>query len=201
MAPTTTTLQRGLAACLIATLATLGPCLAQTGKPAPALKPAAAPAAASAPVSAEPQSTSATFGDWSLNCVHKAGPGDQQVCEVIQSIVVKGQTGPIAQLAIGRTTPGDPLRLTLLLPPNVTLDKRPLVLTADGKTTLVELNWRRCVQGGCMSDAVLTDPDLSRLRGQETAGQIIFKDAADRELKIPMSWRGLPQALDAMLRG
>lgn len=199
MTPMAKTLQRGLAACLVASLALLGPCLAQATKPG-AAPPPAKPAAAPPPVSAEPQSTSATFGDWSLNCVRKAPPGDQQVCEVVQSIVVKGQTGPIAQMAIGHPSPGEPLRLTLLLPPNVTLDKRPQIQTPDAKMTLVEMTWRRCVQGGCLSDASLTDSDLAHLRGLETPGQITFKDASEREVKIPMSWRGLAQALDAMPR-
>ena len=178
---------------------------AQSTRP-PAAAPAvpapapAAPPAAPAPVSAEPQRTSASYGDWVLNCVRRTPSAATAECEVVQTIVVKGQTGPVAQLALGRTAPSEPLRLTLVLPSTVSLGSKPLIRAADDKPAQAELTWRRCLPGGCFSDMVLADADLKRLRTQGEAGEIVFKDAAEREVKISMSWRGLPQALDAMAK-
>lgn len=67
-----------------------------------------------------PQSTTAVFGDWGLRCVgpREGGP-TQHICEVVQSIQVQGQAAPIAQIALGRLQKADPLRLTVVLPNNV----------------------------------------------------------------------------------
>ena len=57
-----------------------------------------------APVPSEPQQTSASFGDWVVRCDHPAatpqGPA-KRVCEAAQSLMIKGQQGPIAQIAFG----------------------------------------------------------------------------------------------------
>ena len=194
------TLARISVATLLGTLLMASTGFAQSTRP-PATAPAAAPAApAPAPVSAEPQRTSASYGDWVLNCIRRTPSTGPAECEVAQTIVVKGQTGPVAQLALGRASPSDPLRLTLALPNNVSLGTKPLLHAADDKPALFELTWRRCLPGGCFSDIALTDAELKRLRTQDQAGEIVFKDAADHEVKISMSWRGLPQALDAMAK-
>ncbi len=190
---------------LIAGLA-LGAVTAQAQTPRPAAprtsaqKPAAAtptPPSPPPPVSAEPQSTSATFGDWVLRCDHPAGAA--RICEVVQSITVQGQ-GTVAQLAFGQPTAADPLRLTVLLPPNITIATRPKVMADAQDSQGMELTWLRCVSGGCMADVTLSDDDLRRLRTRELPGRITFKDAANHDVTIPLSWRGLPQAMDALAK-
>ncbi|WP_271023478.1 hypothetical protein [Rhizobium sp. RCAM05973] len=69
---------------------------------------AAAPASSAAPVSSEPNTTTASFGDWTLRCqrVGEAGKATR-VCEVAQAMQVQGQTAPVAQIAIGRLSPAN----------------------------------------------------------------------------------------------
>lgn len=60
---------------------------------------AAAPAAKpERPVDAEPNSTVASFGDWTLRCQIRA----------------QDQQNPMAELAVGRLKKADPLRLTIV---------------------------------------------------------------------------------------
>ncbi|HRI90508.1 MAG TPA: invasion associated locus B family protein [Accumulibacter sp.] len=168
--------------------------------PAPSA-PAATPPAAAAAVSQVPERTTATFGDWTLRCERPATPVNaQRVCEIAQAIQVQGQQGPVAQLAIGRVQKSDPLKLTIVLPNNVTLTAAPKIAAEDKDGQLVDAVWQRCVPGGCFADVALRDDMLRRLRARIEPGRIEFRDAAGQQLRLPFSNRGLAQALDALAK-
>ena len=168
--------------------------LPKSAAPAPAAKSESPP-----PVDAEPNSTLANFGDWSLRCQRLGnGAETQRVCEVTQQIRAQDQQNAVAELAIGRLKKADPLRLTVVLPVNVTISNPPS-FSADGKAPeLLDLGWRKCLPGGCIADALLTDDVLRRWKTQANAGRITWTDAAGRDLAIGLSFRGLSHALDAL---
>jgi invasion protein IalB len=151
------------------------------------------------PVDAEPNSTLASFGDWTLRCQRLGNEIEaQRVCEVTQQIRAQDQQNPVAELAIGRLKKADPLRLTLVLPVNVTFSNPPS-FSADGKAPEpLDLGWRKCLPGGCIADALLKDDVLRRWKIQASAERITWTDAAGRDLAIGLSFRGLTQALDAL---
>jgi invasion protein IalB len=152
------------------------------------------------PVDAEPNSTTASFGDWALRCQRLGNGADaQRVCEVGQQIRAQDQQSPVAELAIGRLKKADPLRLTIVLPVNVTFSNPPS-FSADGKMPEpLDLGWRKCLPGGCIADALLKDEVLRRWKVQTNAvGRITWTDAAGRDLAVKLSFRGLTQALDAL---
>lgn len=75
-----------------------------------------------AATSAGPDSTTETFGDWSIVCSTPAVAGaGERVCEVNTSIVLHGQTAPFARIAISRLTKDTPARAIALVPVNVTV--------------------------------------------------------------------------------
>jgi invasion protein IalB len=150
-------------------------------------------------VDAEPNSTMASFGDWALRCQRfGTGAETQRVCEVAQQIRARDQQSPVAELAIGRLKKADPLRLTVVLPVNMTFSNPPSFST-DGKVPeLLDFGWRKCLPGGCIADALLKDDVLRRWKIQTSAGRITWTDAAGRDLAIELSFRGLTQALDAL---
>ena len=127
--------------------------LPKSAAPAPAAKSESPP-----PVDAEPNSTSANFGDWTLRCQRLGnGAETRRVCEVTQQIRAQDQQNPVAELAIGRLKKADPLRLTVVLPVNVTISNPPS-FSADSKVPeLLDLAWRKCLPGGCIADALMTD--------------------------------------------
>jgi invasion protein IalB len=151
------------------------------------------------PVDAEPNSTQSNFGDWTLRCQRLSnGAETQRVCEVAQQIRAQDQQSPVAELAIGRLKKTDPLRLTVVLPVNVTFSNAPS-FSADGKAPEpLDLGWRKCLPGGCIADALLKDDVLRHWKTQANAGRITWTDAAGRDLAIGLSFRGLTQALDAL---
>jgi invasion protein IalB len=160
-----------------------------------------------APVSTEPQQTSASFGDWVVRCDHPA-PGAQgvgkRVCEAAQSLIVKGQQGPIAQIAFGHT-PNDKdaaLTLTVLLPVSIAFDKPPKLGPGAGADDpgSASLTYRRCLPGGCLADAKPDTTLLKELRGAGKPGHLSFTDAAERTITLPVSFRGLAQALDDLAK-
>lgn len=182
----------------LAALLSVSAALAQTPTPAPRPE-----------VSADPAVTTATFGDWLLRCVRQPAPAGEaaqkndrvtaQICEVVQTVKVQGQTQPIAQLAIGRLPNSEDLILTAVLPVNISLPGQVGVIVdpkAPAEGAII-LEWKRCAGGSCFADTRPTDSSLRPLRAGE-AGQIRFADAAGRIISVPVSWRGLDQALAAL---
>ncbi len=163
-----------------------------------------APPQASSGVSSEPQQTSATFADWVVRC--ERPPGSQRrLCEAAQALIVKGQQGPIAQIAFGHAPEGKTvmtdasLTLAVLLPVNIAFDKPPKLSGSDESQT-VPLTFRRCVPGGCLTEGKLTAEFMKDLRGPQKTGHLTFTDAAERTLTLPISLSGLGQALDDLAR-
>ncbi len=166
----------------------------------PAGAQAAKPGSAPAPVSADPASTSATFGDWVLRC-QRIGDGDKarKICEVAQVIQLPNQPRPVAEVALGRPPGEAALRLTAMLPASVTFPSSVSFALTDRPPHGADLQWRRCLPVACFADAVATDDSVKAWRGAE-AGRLGFKDAGGHDVELPISFRGLAQALDALAR-
>ncbi|HEV7256505.1 MAG TPA: invasion associated locus B family protein [Bosea sp. (in: a-proteobacteria)] len=181
-------------------LALAGPASAQQAAPK-AATPAAPAAPAAQAVSAEPSSTTASFGDWTLRCQRTgdaAKPG--RICEVAQVLQAQGQQTPIAQIALGRLGAGEPLRVTAVMPVSVTFPSSVQIVMGDKDAKPLELAWRRCIPNGCFADTAPSDDVIRQWRKASEPGRILFKDAAGRELALPLSARGLDQAVEALAK-
>jgi invasion protein IalB len=163
--------------------------------------PTSTPSPRASPVSDEPAATTASFGDWVMRC-QRTGEGDKVVksCEAAQTIQVQGQTAPIAQIGIGRLSSGEPLRITVILPPNITLPSNVHVVTDEKDDPGIELAWRRCLPGGCIAEVKLEPETIKTWRARNAPGKLSFKDATGRVVAIPFSFRGLAQSLDALAK-
>jgi invasion protein IalB len=171
----------------------LVPAIFATAATAPAAR--AAEPAAPPPVSAEPQTTTSTYGDWTVRCTRTdAAPG--RLCEVADS--VQGQQGPIAQIVISRIIPKDPPHIIVQLPLNVSFPSSVKVSIDEKDAQSLDLSWRKCLPAGCFADAELKDDMLKKLRAQTANGKIQFKDGNGRELALPISFRGFSQAMDGL---
>jgi invasion protein IalB len=207
---------RLFAVCLLMTQAAL-PLHAQAHPPrsgrhpqhqaqAPSPKPApAAPAPASAEPAAEANAdmTTATFGDWQLRCrltPAAAGKPAQRGCEVVQTVILKGQTAPFAQLGFGKLTPADPLFFTAVVPTNITFEGNVKLAIDENDKQPVEIPWSRCLPGGCFASVAVKEDVLKRWRAQNKGGRLMFRNGAGQNLIVPMSFRGLDRALDALAK-
>jgi invasion protein IalB len=155
-----------------------------------------------APVSSEPEVTTASYGAWTLRCQRRADAGTEgRFCEVEQNIVPQGQQNPIAQVAVGRPSPKEELRVTTILPANVSFPSAAKISDGD-KDAGVELAWRRCLQGGCVADSVLKDESVRNWRSEasDDSGHLVFIEASGRSVNIQFSFRGFAQAMDALAK-
>lgn len=152
-----------------------------------------------APVPATPQRTTASFGDWVL-CCESVAAQPKRTCEAAHMIVAQGQTAPVAQVAIGRPAPNEGERLTIVVPPNITIDVRPQITIAKAGAAPIELTWQRCLPGGCFASTAASSAVIGELTAQSEPGRIVFKNAADREAVLPLSFRGMSQAMAALAK-
>ncbi len=165
-------------------------------KPAPSAEPA--PKKDAEPISSDPQMTTATYGDWVERCQRVSVNGEpRRVCEVALTVSATGQNAPLAELAVGRARKGAPLRLTLVLPVNVSFPSAPKI-TAQGGDPM-DLAWRQCVPAGCFADAGFGLDAQHAFREAKTA-KVESKTAGGASFNFEISLRGLPQALDALVR-
>ena len=168
-----------------AILAMTAPSSAEGEKEASVAKKAEAPRKSEAKVDAvsnDPQLTTATFGDWIERCQRIAT--GSKLCEVVETVQVEGQNAPLAQLAVGRADREGPLRLTVVLPVNVSFPDAPKLRLGGG---VFDLSWRRCFPGGCIADAPLSETDVATLRVTADPGEIEFKTASGQSLKFAAS--------------
>ena len=177
---------------------------AQTAtKPAAAAPPAAATPSAAAPpaaaVAAAPSRTTASFGDWTLRCdrVADATP-PKRSCELGLAVQHAGDQSVLAQVAVGRPAAGEPLRFTAVLPANISVGTAPKLLVDAKDAGAVDLAWVRCLPGGCIATAGVGDELVRKLKAAAAAGQLEYRDASGREIKLPISWRGFGEAFEAL---
>jgi len=167
--------------------------------PALALLVATAPAAAQASgqVAATPQTTTATYQDWTLRCDNAVGNPPHKVCEVAQIVMAQGGKVALAQIGIGRPDSARPLELIVQLPNGVWLPSNA-ILALDDKTTITA-TYKRCVQL-CFADADIEDKTLSALKARTDAVKLLFADGTQRIVELPVSLKGFANALDASLQ-
>jgi invasion protein IalB len=155
------------------------------------------------PVSSQPETTTATYGAWTLQCQRRADVANgQKICEIAESVVPQNQQNPIARIGIGRP-PGPnkaQLRITAILPPNVYIPTAPTIKAKDDDRG-IPLVWQRCFAGGCFADAVMTAEEVRVWRAIEAdTGRLTFTGGSGRILAIQFSLRGFSQAMDALDR-
>jgi invasion protein IalB len=158
-----------------------------------------APKEAPAPVGAAPERTTASFGDWVLRC-EMGGTPARRLCEVAELITLQGQTSPTAQLALGKQGSHEGKWLTVVLASNIAITTKPQALIAKAGAAPIELSWQRCLSGACFASAPVSEETIGLLSAQSEPGRIVFKDAAERDVTLPLSFRGLAQALAALAK-
>lgn len=163
--------------------------------PARAAAPAKAPAAA--PAGEAPR----VFGDWQLRCLATGGAqAAHRSCEILQSVLVKDKSATIAEIAFGKPDGAQGLSMTIVVPVDVAFHAAPRVTVSDVDPQPLDLVWRRCAASGCFASVSLAEPILARWRAHDGMGRIAFKSAAGQDAALPVSFRGLAQALDALAR-
>jgi invasion protein IalB len=143
------------------------------------------------------QSTTATYGDWVVRCVTAAGPPVQKNCDMEQLTQVQGRTGPLSRVAVAHPVKGQPTKMIIQLPVNVSLPAG-VKLSLGDKDPGTAMPFLRCVPAGCFAEIELKDDLLKKYRAITETGKIAFKDAAEHDVVIPLSFKGFGPAFDAL---
>ncbi|WP_237480419.1 invasion associated locus B family protein [Lichenibacterium dinghuense] len=168
--------------------------------PSAAAEPAKPAPAAPAPVGPDPSVTTASYGDWTARCEKGAGDKAQRICEAVQTVQLPNQQVAVAQIAFGHAGPSDPLKLVVVLPVDVWFPSTVRISAGDKDAAGVELAWRRCLPVGCFAESAGSDEAARRWRSETGQGRIVYKDGLNRDVTLPVSFRGLAQALDALAK-
>jgi invasion protein IalB len=72
-------------------------------------------------------------------------------------------------------------------------------ILADNKDHM-SVPFRRCVPAGCFADVEIKDDEIKRLRAETAAGKLQYKDSGERDVSIPLSFKGFGQAFDALMK-
>lgn len=143
---------------------------------------------------AAPQRTTATYQDWTVRCVMQ---GKVKSCEMAQTMQIKGQSRPIAQVAIGRQPKGGALKIVFEVPVNVWLPEGVKLKTGDKKAD-VAANFDRCIPVGCFAEAEISEAEIKALGARKKAGRLAFKNAGKQQIAIPVSFKGFADAYSAL---
>ena len=189
---------RGLIVALAVVLGT-GHAAAQSPAKPPAPAPAApAPAAPAQPPSSDPAQTTASYGDWVVRCEITEGQ-TQKTCDMEQLAQMQGQANPISRIAIPLPVKGQEAKLIVQLPVNVSF-AGGVKIEADGKDRGLTIPFTRCVPAGCLAETPLKEEEMRRFRAETRPGKLVYKNAADQPITIPLSFKGFGQAYDALVK-
>jgi invasion protein IalB len=165
--------------------------------PAPSPTPPAVQVPRSAAQDEAPQRTTATYEDWIVQCEMQNGPTPEKVCDMAQMTQMQGKNIPFSRVAIARPVKGQPIKLFVQLPVNVSFRTNVRIQTSDSDAGVVA-PFARCLPAGCFADFEIKEEVVKKLRAASGAGKLSFADAAGREVAIPLSFKGFSQALDAL---
>jgi len=133
-----------------------------------------------------------------VRCETAAGPPPQKNCDMEQLAQMQGQANPISRVAIPLPPKGETAKLFIQVPINVSF-AAPLKIVADAKDAGVSTPFRRCIPAGCFAEVELKDDLQKKFRAAAEPGKMMYKDAGDRDVTIPLSFKGFGQAFEALL--
>ena len=161
---------------------TLGIAIAATAQaqqpPRPAAPPArpAPPAAARAPASSDvPERTTATYGDWVVQCVTNSSPPSDSVCDMAQVTQLQGKNLPFSRVAVGRPEKGQPVKLVVQVPVNVSFATQVHIQTGDTDPGVIA-PFADCTPNGCFAEFDLREDLLKKLREASGTGKLSFAE-------------------------
>ena len=158
-----------------------------------------APALPAVQNEAAPQSTTATYSDWVVQCQTRTEPTPGQVCDMAQVSQLQGKNVPFSRIAVARPEKGQPVKLIVQVPVNASFASPVRFQTGEANPELTA-PFASCVPNGCFAQFDLDEETMKKLRATSTAGKLSFPDAGGHEIVVPVSFNGFSQAFDALIK-
>jgi invasion protein IalB len=146
----------------------------------------------------EPESTTATYGEWTVRCRIQGDENSSKICEMVQILRTGNPAQIVAQLAIGRPPGGDSLKLVVQLPIRVWLSQ-PVNLKIS-ESVSIQGNYFQCQPSACLAEMDLDDAAVKSLEDSETLS-LGFLGPDRGQISLDVSLRGFPDALSALVDG
>jgi invasion protein IalB len=146
-----------------------------------------------------PQSTTASYGNWVLQCQTRAGAPSEKTCEMVQVAQTQNNNAPFSRLAIARPVKGQAVKLVLQVPVNASFASNVRIQAGDTDPGIAA-PFARCIPGGCFAEFDLRDDMLRKFRTGSGNGKFTFADAGGHDVSVPISFSGFAQAFDALER-
>jgi invasion protein IalB len=146
-----------------------------------------------------PQRTTATYDDWTVQCETLAGTPPQKTCRVVQGVRRQSQPNLVTQIAVVRPPKSETSRIIFQVPINVWLPAG-VTLVYDSQSSPLAAPFKRCTPAACFADLDISDDTVKKFRTLTERGKLQFKDAAQKDVTVPVSFKGFGQAFDALLK-
>ncbi|WP_454917469.1 invasion associated locus B family protein [Xanthobacter sediminis] len=137
--------------------------------------------------------TRSSHGDWIVRCKKDSSPKE---CEAVQTLQTADLKGTLAHVAV-RAQKGGEVLLIVLTPPGVWLPAN-VTLKVGGVPDIV-LTYKRCGQY-CVASAALTPENITALKASAGQGDLAFENGSRNPIILPVSFKGLADALTASLK-
>lgn len=137
-----------------------------------------------------PSQTTATFGDWTVQC-RILDDKETKLCEMLQGIQAKENKGLLAKIAVGRLPGKDVMRVVVQLPLAVNLGS-PVELRVGDKVA-VRATYETCYPDFCLAGAAFNDEAAQMFKKAE-AMTIVFMARTGAANGVPVSLKGFTAA-------
>ena len=145
------------------------------------------------------QSTAATYENWTLRCSTSASSPPQKSCAIEQLSHVQNTQQPFSRVAISRSAKGESVILAVQVPVNVWL-ATGIRIEIGGKDAGLSAPFTRCGPAGCFASITLNEAAVQTFRAGTAPATIVFANAAQQQVTIPLSFKGFGQAFDALAK-
>jgi invasion protein IalB len=152
-----------------------------------------------APAADEPQRTTATYGDWVVQCVTTTNPPSEAVCDMAQVTQLQGKNVPFSRIAVAHPDKSQPINLTVQVPVNASFTTQVNIQAGDDDPGIIA-PFTACTPNGCFAEFALRDDMLKKLRAATSAGKVSFADAGGHAVTVPISFNGFGAAFDALVK-
>jgi invasion protein IalB len=116
---------------------------------------------------------------------------------MVQITQVQGK--PFSRLAMTKPEKGQPPKLVVQVPVNVTFATEVRVQAAEEDQGLSS-SFATCTPNGCFALFDLKEEAMKKFRAAAANGAMSFADSTGRPIKIPVSFNGFAQAYEALLK-
>lgn len=143
------------------------------------------------------QRTMAIYGDWTLSCAVALGSGTAKACGLVQVQKVEGERDPLSQITIEPANASTaPSRISIEVHANVWLPTGVKLIPSDDLPINAAFKW--CTATRCHADGFLSNDDVERLSALKDQGRIVYRNALQGDVSIPMSLNGFREAITAL---